>query len=133
MHLPPEVRLSRLALERFVRRPPPSKPLTLTTISFIGKPRYSSVQVGHFLPAPPGRRRLGLVNYVRDITRENAARNWYNLRAVASFYVQEGAAATGTAAERHRAGKRSAVDRWIWDEVRRQIASRAAASPPMLK
>ncbi|KAM4067270.1 hypothetical protein HRG_001250 [Hirsutella rhossiliensis] len=128
IHLPPSARVSRTALERFVRAMPPSTPLTLTTMSAIGKPRYSSLNAGDLLPAGARRRRFGLVNYVRDTTRENAARKWYNLRAVGKFYVQEKTRKKGGGAKRYQVKKSSMVDAWIWDVVKEKIASRAAAA-----
>lgn len=135
IHLPPSARVSRTVLERFVRAMPPSTPLTLTTMSVIGKPRYSSLNAGDLLPAPPRRRRFGLVNYVRDTARENAARKWYNLRAVGNFYVQERANKKGRGAVRYQPKDRSAVDTWIWDAVKEKIATRAvaAAAGPLVK
>lgn len=128
MHLPPLARVSRAALERFVGAMPPSTPLTLTTMSVIGTPRYSSVNVGDLRPPPPRRRRFGLVNYVRDTTHENATRKWYNLRAVGKFYVQEKTVKKVGGAKRYQAKKTSVVDTWIWDAARDNIASRAAAA-----
>src|SRR5688572_24054038 len=122
MHLPTAARASRQALERFVLTLPPTTPLTITTMNFIGKPRYSKLQAGHLLPE---RSRLGLVNYVRDHTdQEAASRKWYNLRAVNKFYVQDDAALK--TAKKMRKGKKSPVEWWIWDAVRERIAKRAA-------
>ncbi|KAH8173759.1 4-coumarate-CoA ligase 2 [Sarocladium implicatum] len=122
LHLPPAARLSRPALERFVHGMPPSTPLTITTISAIGKPRYSNLQVGHLRPQ---RSRLGLVNYVRDHNdQENAARKWYNFRAVNNFYVQDDKA-VATARKQSKA-KKTPVEWWIWDAVRGKMAKRAA-------
>ncbi|UNI23150.1 hypothetical protein JDV02_008985 [Purpureocillium takamizusanense] len=85
--------------------------------------------------------RFGIVNYVRDAAEENAARKWYELRAVDAFYVQESssrssAAATGPRRKRGEAAAtvmaspgrrgRAVVETWIWDAVRDKIALRAA-------
>ncbi|POR34979.1 Uncharacterized protein TPAR_04830 [Tolypocladium paradoxum] len=126
MHLPPAARASRAALERFVAALPPSAPLTLTTMSLIAKPRYSSLRAGDLAPA---RRRLGVVNYVRDTAGENEARRWYNLRAVGQFYVQERAVGGGQGRVRYQKKGRGVVDAWVWDAVRDKIATRAAAKP----
>ncbi|UPK97912.1 hypothetical protein LCI18_008847 [Fusarium solani-melongenae] len=117
IHLPPYARASRTILERFVRALPPSTPLTLTTMSAISKPRYSSIQAGDLSPV---RRRFGLVNYVRDTTEENAKRRWYMFRAVGKFYVQD---------KRQRKvryeKKTDKVDGWIWDAIKERIDKRA--------
>lgn len=129
IHLPPAARASRPALERFVAALPPSAQLTLTTMSLIAKPRYSSLRAGDLAPA---RRRFGVVNYVRDTAGENEGRRWYNLRAVGQFYVQERAKVGGGGKARVRYQKKSSrgvVDTWIWDAVRDRIATRAAAKP----
>ncbi|OAQ76487.1 4-coumarate-CoA ligase 2 [Purpureocillium lilacinum] len=86
--------------------------------------------------------RFGIVNYVRDAAEENAARKWYELRAVDAFYVQESTTAangggSGSAASaagpRRKPGAaasgrrgRAVVETWIWDAVRDKIAKRAA-------
>ncbi|KJZ76980.1 hypothetical protein HIM_03857 [Hirsutella minnesotensis 3608] len=128
IHLPSAARASRLALERYVQAIPPSAPLSFTNISGISLPRYSKLQAGDLRPAPPRARRFGLVNFVRDTTAENAARKWYNLRAVGKFYVQE------APIEKHhnrsktaKVGRKGVVDVWIWDAIKGKIASRAAA------
>ncbi|RTE78862.1 hypothetical protein BHE90_006636 [Fusarium euwallaceae] len=117
IHLPPYARASRAILERFVGALPPSTPLTLTTMSAISKPRYSSIQAGDLSPV---RRRFGLVNYVRDTTEENAKRRWYMFRAVSKFYVQD---------KRQRKvryeKKTDKVDGWIWDAIKERIDKRA--------
>ncbi|KAK0391623.1 hypothetical protein NLU13_1123 [Sarocladium strictum] len=124
IHLPTAARASRQALERFVQAIPSSTPLTLTTMSFIGKPRYSKLQAGHLRPE---RSRLGLVNYVRDhVDQEAASRKWYNLPAVNKFYIQD-EAALATAKKKSK-GKKSPVEWWIWDAVRERIAKRAVAA-----
>ncbi|KFA76482.1 hypothetical protein S40288_06488 [Stachybotrys chartarum IBT 40288] len=118
IHLPTYARTSPAHLERFVRALPDSTPLTVTTMSVIGKPRYSSLQVGDLTPA---RKRFGLVNFVRDaaVAQENARRRWYMFPAVRRFYVQEKAAPQG----RKRYAKKSAakIDSWIWDVIRQKL------------
>lgn len=127
IHLPPAARTSRNVLERFVRATPPSTQLTLTTMSFIAKPRYSTMQAGELFPA---RQRLGVVNYVRDTSKENASRKWYMYRAVGKFYIQDQTAAGAGRAEgprvRYQKKSRSVVDTWIWDAVREKIGKRVA-------
>ncbi|GAO13653.1 hypothetical protein UVI_02017600 [Ustilaginoidea virens] len=118
IHLPPAARASRQALERFVRAMPASTRLTLTTMSPIAKPRYSSARVADLVPVT---RRLGLVNYVRDAAAENATRKWYMHRAVGGFYVQP-QPRTRTRTTGATAG---GVDGWIWDAAR----SRRRSSP----
>lgn len=110
IHLPPAARTSRAALERFIGAMPGTARLTFTTMSIMGKPRYSSITVGDLRPAQG--RRIGLVNYVRDTKAENLTRKWYMYRAVGDFYVQEG---LGEGKGHERKGK---VYRWIWEAVR---------------
>jgi hypothetical protein len=75
---------------------------------------------------------MGLVNYVRDTTAENASRKWFMYRAVGKFYVQDaapvGAKDKGTVRYQKKKQKRTLVDAWIWDAVRDKIAKRPSAS-----
>ncbi|RFU74797.1 hypothetical protein TARUN_7449 [Trichoderma arundinaceum] len=123
IHLPPAARTSRPVLERFIHGAlPPSTELTLTTMSAIAKPRYSTMQAGHLHPA---KRRFGIVNYVRDAKdamAENETRKWYNLRAMTKFGVQE------VRTEKKKAkGKKSKdlTEAWIWDALKDKIEKRA--------
>ncbi|KAJ9423120.1 thioredoxin-like protein [Fusarium oxysporum] len=124
IHLPPYARTSRPILERFIKNLPPTTPLTLTTMSAISKPRYSSMHAGDLSPV---RRRLGLINYVRDTKEENAKRKWYMFRAVGKFYVQDKRPQTRVRYQK----KTDKVDGWIWDVIKERIDNRAlkAASP----
>ncbi|KAL7802142.1 hypothetical protein V8C44DRAFT_345847 [Trichoderma aethiopicum] len=129
IHLPPAARTSRPALERFIHGAlPPSTELTLTTMSAIAKPRYSTMQLGHLRPA---KRRFGIVNYVRDAEgaiAENETRKWYNLRALTKFGVQE----VRTDLKKKKKAKgtkiRDLTEAWIWDAVKDKIAKRATAA-----
>ncbi|KAH6609429.1 hypothetical protein Trco_002775 [Trichoderma cornu-damae] len=129
IHLPPAARTSRPVLERFVHGAlPPSTELTLTTMSAIAKPRYSTMQAGHLRPAE---RRFGIVNYVRDAEgamAENETRRWYNLRAMTKFGVQE--ARAGKERKKKAEGKKSMdlTEPWIWDALKGKIEKRAAAN-----
>lgn len=118
MHLPPYARASRPILERFISKLPSSTPLTLTTMSVIGKPRYSSLQAGELVPV---RRRFGLVNFVRDTAAENATRKWYMFRAVRQFYVQERRIEKRVRYET----KKDRVETWIWNAVAEKLAKKA--------
>ncbi|OTA02187.1 hypothetical protein A9Z42_0025260 [Trichoderma parareesei] len=127
IHLPPAARTSRPALERFIHGSlPPSTELTLTTMSAIAKPRYSTMQLGHLRPA---KRRFGIVNYVRDAEgaiAENETRKWYNLRALTKFGVQE--VKTDKKKKKAKGTKiRDLTEAWIWDAVKDKIEKRAAA------
>ncbi|QGI61003.1 hypothetical protein CEK26_004973 [Fusarium fujikuroi] len=124
VHLPAYARTSRPILERFIKNLPPTTPLTLTTMSAISKPRYSSMHAGDLSPV---RRRLGLINYVRDTKEENARRKWYMFRAVGKFYVQDKRPQTRVRYQK----KTDKVDGWIWDVIKERIDNRAlkAASP----
>ncbi|KAF4991621.1 hypothetical protein FGRMN_7740 [Fusarium graminum] len=126
VHLPPYARTSRPILERFVKTLPPSTPLTLTTMSAISKPRYSSIQAGDLSPV---RRRFGLINYVRDTKEENAKRKWYNFRAVGKFYIQDKRPTTRVRYQK----KTDKVDGWIWDSIKERIDKRAIKSASAYK
>ncbi|KAM0249900.1 hypothetical protein ACHAQJ_008839 [Trichoderma viride] len=127
IHLPPAARTSRPALERFIQGAlPPSTEVTLTTMSAIAKPRYSTMQTGHLRPA---KRRFGIVNYVRDsegAMAENETRKWYNLRAMTKFGVQE----VRTGLKKKATGKKSKdlTEAWIWDALKEKIEKRAVVN-----
>ncbi|KAF7536928.1 hypothetical protein G7Z17_g12959 [Cylindrodendrum hubeiense] len=120
IHLPAYARTSKPILERYVRTLPPSTQLTLTTMSFISKPRYSSLQAGDLSPT---RRRFGLVNLTRDTAAENAKRSWYMFRAIGEFYVQEKAPVRRV---RYEKKKKDQVDRWIWDAIKEKLDKKAS-------
>ncbi|KID84785.1 hypothetical protein MGU_07935 [Metarhizium guizhouense ARSEF 977] len=133
MHLPAAARASPASLARFVGALPPGARLTLTTMSLVAAPRCSAVRAGDLRAAVP-RRRLGLVNYVRDTAADNAARRWYMYRAVGAFYVQDsGSGVPGkqrvTTGHQGRRNKAAVVDTWIWEAVRDKIARRDAPGP----
>ncbi|KAI5467603.1 hypothetical protein BGZ63DRAFT_31620 [Mariannaea sp. PMI_226] len=118
IHLPSYARASRAILERYIKTLPPTTQLTFTTMSFISKPRYSSLQAGDLAPA---HRRFGLVNFVRDTTAENAKRSWYMFRAVGKFYVQD----KGPVQKVRYEKKKDKVDAWIWDTIKEKVNSKA--------
>lgn len=130
IHLPPAARTSRAVLERFIHGAlPPSTELTLTTMSAIAKPRYSTMQAGHLRPS---NRRFGIVNYVRDAEdamAENETRRWYNLRAMSKFGVQE-VRAQEKKKKKKAGGKKSKdlTEAWIWDALKDKIAKRAVVN-----
>ncbi|EMR69034.1 putative paired amphipathic helix protein [Eutypa lata UCREL1] len=64
---------------------PKTTTLDVTTMSFIAKPRLSRVPVSDLKPA---NKKLGIVNYTRDTTADNAARKWYMFPAVGNFNIQ---------------------------------------------
>jgi hypothetical protein len=120
VHLPPYARTSRAILERFVHSLPPSTELTLTTMSAIGKPRYSNLKAGDLVPT---RKRFGIINYERDTAAENATRRWYNFRAVGNFYVQDTQPVRKVRYEK----KLDKVDTWVWDAIKDKIQRKARA------
>lgn len=97
---------------------PPSTELTVTTMSAIGKPRYSTLRAADLIPT---RRRFGVVNYTRDTAAENAGRKWYNFHAVGQFHIRDGAA------RKVRYQKKTLVEAWIWDAIKDKIAKRSLA------
>lgn len=128
IHLPAAARASRAALERFVHGMPPTTPVTVTTMSMIGKPRYSTMAAGDFVPA---RQRLGLVNYTRDAAAENASRRWYELRAVTKFHLPDAVDAAGAGGSRKpvKKGKGNLVEPWIWEAIKEKVARRNGPPP----
>ena len=96
-------------LRRFVANPPPATHLELSTMSFIGKPRVSSLRVGDLNPA---KKRFGMVNYVRNTAEANKGRKLWMFRAVGNFHIQEG-----------KEGKTK--HGWVWKEVAASIEKRA--------
>ncbi|KAK9775495.1 putative Thioredoxin-like fold domain-containing protein [Seiridium cardinale] len=83
--LPPFARTSEQYLKRYLSRLPPDAILDITTMSPIAKPRASTVRLSELRPT---NRRLGIVNYMRDTSAENATRKWYRFRAVGNFNIQ---------------------------------------------
>jgi hypothetical protein len=110
MRVPTTARQSREAFQRFVRTIPPQTPLEITTLSVIAKPRVSYFTAGDLRPAI---RRMGLVNYTRDTSVENAMRPWYRFRAVGEFGVH------GT--------NRGVKEGWVWTELIKRLEKRRAA------
>lgn len=148
IHLPAQARASRAALERFVRAMPQETKLTITTMSLIGKPRYSSVAAGDLKPVS---QRLGIVNYVRDVSAENESRKWYHFRAVSSFHIppqrnlpnlggpgvssavqqtvklQAKAKESSSSPTAPRGKKKDLLEAWIWDTIKDKLQQRSAA------
>ena len=115
LRLPPWARQSEEMLRRFVQglsapasgQGPVVAELELTTMSLIAKPRLSRVAVADLRPASA---RFGIANYVRDVAAENAARKWYQFRAVGSFSVQS--------------ANKMPRFAWVWDAVANVIAGK---------
>lgn len=81
-------------LEQYLQqRLTPDTQVAITTMGALAKPRASRVRLRDLRSE---RRRLGLVNYVRDASAENARRKWYQFRAVEHFKIMdEGTDAAG--------------------------------------
>ncbi|CAG9988380.1 unnamed protein product [Clonostachys byssicola] len=128
VNLPSQARASKTVLERFIRSEmPPSTKVTLTTMSFIAKPRQSTMAAGDLLPA---KRRFGLINYIRrpdSAAQENANRKWYMWRAVDKFYIQEGRPGQPRKV-RYQTPKPDLVQWWIWEAIQQKIAKDLPAS-----
>lgn len=60
--------------------------IAVLTMAPLGNGRATMTTLAELRPA---HRRFGLVNYVRDATKENAGRKWFNFRAVREFKVEE--------------------------------------------
>lgn len=85
MPLPKGIPREAKRLEHYVRHAPPSTEVTMTTMGALGKPRVTKVP---FQDLQHEKRRFGLVNYVRDVSKENAQRKWYQFRAVGDFKIE---------------------------------------------
>ncbi|RYP13576.1 hypothetical protein DL765_006841 [Monosporascus sp. GIB2] len=108
IRLPPFARQSEEMLRRFVQNLPPKTELDITTMSFIAKPRLSKVAVSDLRAA---NKRLGIVNYTRDVAAENAARKWYMFPAVGNFNIQ--------------ANKMPRLP-WVWEHIANTLARQRA-------
>ncbi|KAF3764373.1 hypothetical protein M406DRAFT_258780, partial [Cryphonectria parasitica EP155] len=103
LQVPKGFQRNQLAVEKFVKHVPADTEVTITTMGTIGKPRVSQVRLQDLRYE---RRRLGLVNYVRDVSRENAVKKWYQSGAVGEFKIEEGAVA-------HKKSQRP----WMWYSI----------------
>lgn len=74
-------------LDRFIGRISSAAEINITTMGALGNRRLSTTTLAQLRPE---KRRFGLVNYVRDVTRENAERKWYAFPAVGEFKVDTG-------------------------------------------
>ncbi|KAI0178948.1 hypothetical protein GGR52DRAFT_282276 [Hypoxylon sp. FL1284] len=100
MRLPTAARGSEDMLRRFLRSIPPKTELTVTTMSFIAKPRVSNVRLEELFPA---NKRFGIVNLARDTATDNASRKWYMFRAVGDFCAPPANNTTRTP--------------WVWESI----------------
>lgn len=128
VYLPAQARGSRAHLERFIRSGgiSPSTSISLTTMSFIAKPRTTTIHAGDLVPA---HRRFGIVNYVRrdgsSLEEERQRRKWYMFRPVTNFYVQEGRPGQ-VRKVRYEDKKPDRVQWWIWETLKERLAARGA-------
>ncbi|KUI63057.1 hypothetical protein VP1G_10186 [Cytospora mali] len=110
LRIPNQFRRSKHHAERYLASLPADAELAITTMGALGKPRVSHVRVSDLRPA---RRRLGLVNYMRDVAAENARRRWWMFRAVGGFRIED--AVTTGKGPRYKE----------WEGVARQIRGKA--------
>jgi hypothetical protein len=103
VRLPPVARASEEHLRRYLARLPSDTVLSVATMSPIAKPRLSRVKLSELRQTS---QRLGIVNYVRDASAENALRKWYNFRAVDKFSIQT---------------NRVTGPHWYWDSIAKLI------------
>lgn len=86
LRVPKEVQRSKHRLERYFTNPPAGVSVIITTMGALGKPRVSHVKLADLQRV---KQRLGLVNYARDTTLENAQRKWYEFPAVGQFMIED--------------------------------------------
>ncbi|KAF4124902.1 hypothetical protein GMORB2_3741 [Geosmithia morbida] len=141
LHLPPLLK-TRQRLSEIVQQPgrlPLSDlKISLTTMSFIAKPRYTTLPASELLPRRGrgrgrGTGRLGVVNYTRSrdgasLRDDRASRSWYVFPPVLDFYIQPGRPGSSTAQSRTGARRRyqepSKADRvswWVWEAIKQEI------------
>lgn len=105
----------------------PSTPISLTTMSFIAKPRTTTIQAGDLVPA---NRRFGIINYIRRegpaLEEERKRRKWYMFRPVTSFYVQQGRPGQ-VRKVRYQETRPDRVQWWIWEAIKEKLAARVSA------
>ncbi|KAI8624109.1 hypothetical protein F5Y19DRAFT_339237 [Xylariaceae sp. FL1651] len=107
IRIPPFARQSEEMLRWYIRTLSPQTELDITTMSFIAKPRVSTVKLSELKPVS---KRLGIVNLARDTAAENATRKWYMFPAVGNFNVQM---SSGT----------SRVQ-WIWESIWNHVVAK---------
>lgn len=128
VHLPAQARVSKAHLERFIQSGAmgPSTPVSLTSMSFIAKPRVSTFQAGDLIPA---HRRFGIVNYIRRdspaLEEERKQRKWYAFRPITHFYIQQGRPGQPRKV-RYQDPKPDRVEWWIWESLKEKLATRGA-------
>lgn len=116
MHVPvpKNCRKNPERLEQFINQMPPNTELAITTMGLIGKARVSKLPLKDLCRE---KRRFGLVNYVRNVTRENAARRWYQFRPVSQFRIEDGLIYD----------KKSRTP-WKWHEIQKTLKNSSAES-----
>lgn len=106
-------------LEQFIEHAPPATEITLTTMGALCKPRVSTVQLKDLRRE---KRRFGLVNYVRDVSRENADRKWYQFRAVSEFRIED-----------ERLLKSKAEQSWRWYSLAKAYRVQQSKTAPKVQ
>lgn len=84
VRVPKSAQQNKILLDQFLAKPTGDMDVYITTMSPIGKPRVTNVKLADLKPV---KKRLGLVNYVRDVTQENKERKWYQYRAIGNFLI----------------------------------------------
>lgn len=122
---------SKASLEKFIHGGGIAQgtELEITTMSFIAKPRTSTVHVGELLPT---KRRFGIVNYMRQdsprLEEQRKARKWYQFRPVTNFYVQQGRPGQGRKVRYAQTTvRKDPVEWWVWESIQQRIASSASS------
>lgn len=99
-------------IQRFIKLNASNVELAITTMGPLGKARITKLPLKNLHRE---KRRLGLVNFVRDATRENAKRPWYQFRAVSQFKIEDGLLYN-----------KKAKEKWMWYKI--QEASKPKSS-----
>lgn len=112
MHLkvPKAIGTNRTELLKYARSIPSTAEINVLTMAPLGNARATKTTLGELRPE---KRRFGLVNYVRDTTRENAERKWYHFRAVGKFKIEDGVVADARS-----------LEKWPWYTIRAALDER---------
>lgn len=107
--MPKRFKTNPAEARKFFETIPASTEIVVTTMGPMGNARKSKMTLAELQPA---KRRLGLVNYVRDVTRENARRKWYQFWAVREFKIGDRVSVNPIQGEQ------------AWDVIQRGLRSR---------
>ncbi|KAJ4397580.1 hypothetical protein N0V93_001812 [Gnomoniopsis smithogilvyi] len=101
-------------MDRFIQHSASNAELAITTMGPLGKARITKLPLKDLRPE---KRRLGLVNYVRDARQENANRRWYHFRAVSQFKIED-----------NLLYNKKTKEPWIWYKIQEALKNKSGES-----